>query len=464
MPQQNNTKKEIEQIRENLYMMTEMFNKIKDGIYITDEKGTTIYVNDTFIDLSGLRKEDLIGKNVYKLNTTNVLPNSCCAKVIETGKPVDTINNYYEGQRCLVSGSPIYDANGQLKRTIAVIRDVSELDFLMKRVSEAENKVKSIGSDYVDDSDGHESDSQNVVMNHIYEQAKKIADVDTTILILGETGVGKDHLAEYIHEASDKANQGKLIKINCGAIPEHLLESELYGYEDGAFTGAKKGGKKGLFEEAAGGTLYLDEIGDMPYMLQVKLLNVLNDQYFYKIGGTQKVKFTGRIIAATNSDLERLVEDRKFRKDLFYRLNVVSFDVPPLRNRREDILQIARQYIAYYNEYFGRQCYLSKDSVDLMIVYNWPGNIRELKNIIERTILMTDKDLIDTTDLLSCMKDEESIEHVETVESTLKERLANYEKFIIQEVLVKSNTLGEAAKRLGIDISTLVRKKKRLGI
>lgn len=460
--------KQIARLNSQQYLHNEMLNKLKDGIYITDEVGTTTFVNDAFLNLSGLTREQIIGKTVYDLRKYNVLPNSCCAKVIETMGPVSTINHYYKGQRCLVSGSPIFDENGNLSKTIAVIRDVSELDILMKTITKEKNLF--IKSDYnLKNKADHDPVEiiNNVRMKNIYKKAKKIANVDSTILILGETGVGKDFIATYIHSISNSSN-GKFIKINCGAVPEHLLESEFFGYEEGAFTGAQKGGKKGLFEEANGGILYLDEIGDMPYTLQVKLLSAINDRMFYRIGGTNPIEFNARIIAATNHDLKKLVEEKKFRADLYYRLNVVTFVIPPLRNRKEDIIPLSMQFLEYYNNKYGKNSYFTSNCLENFLIYEWPGNIRELKNIIERLVLMTDSADIDT-DLFR--------EHLILTESstgipdlfmsdrkTLKEKTEDYEKEIIESTLAVSKNMKEAALRLGIDISTLVRKKQKYNL
>lgn len=460
--------KQIERLNSQQYLHNEMLNKLKDGIYITDEMGTTTFVNDAFLNLSGLTREQIIGKTVYDLRKYNVLPNSCCAKVIETMGPVSTINHYYKGQRCLVSGSPIFDENGNLAKTIAVIRDVSELDVLMKTITKEKNLF--IKSDYDVKTKSYHDPIEiinNVRMKNIYKKAKKIANVDSTILILGETGVGKDFIATYIHSISNTSN-GKFIKINCGAVPEHLLESEFFGYEEGAFTGAQKGGKKGLFEEANGGILYLDEIGDMPYTLQVKLLSAINDRIFYRIGGINPIEFDARIIAATNHDLKKLVEEKKFRSDLYYRLNVVTFVIPPLRNRKEDIIPLSTQFLEYYNNKHGKNCYFTSNCLENFLIYEWPGNIRELKNIIERLVLMTDSAGIDT-DLFR--------EHLLLTESgaglpglfmsdrkTLKEKTEDYEKEVIESTLAVSKNMKEAAARLGVDISTLVRKKQKYNL
>ncbi len=465
--------KHIFHLNRQQYMYNEMFNKLKDGIYITDEEGTTIYVNDAFINLSGLTREQIIDKTVYELKDHNILPNSCCAKVIETKGQVSTINNYYKGQRCLVSGSPIFDENGNLVKTIAVIRDVSELDILMKSIAKEENLFIKNKSDYNIESKDSKKESVLILNNDkiksIYDKAKKIASVDSTVLLLGETGVGKDFIASYIYNTCTWKNKGKFVKINCGAVPEHLLESEFFGYEEGAFTGAQKGGKKGLFEEANGGILFLDEIGDMPYTLQVKLLSSLNDRMFYRIGGTKPILFNARIIAATNVDLKKLVDEKKFRADLYYRLNVVRFVIPPLRYRKEDIIPLAQQFLEKYNNKYGKNCYFSAGCLDSLLKYEWSGNIREMKNIIERIVLMIDDACINTSLFMEQLLNGESISdmsnnNIMQDNKSLKEKIDEYEKEVIEKTLAISKNMRHAAENLGIDISTLVRKKQKHGI
>lgn len=461
--------KQILRLNRQQYLYNEMFNKLDDGIYVTDEEGSTQYVNDAFINLSGLTREQIIGKTVYDLRNHNILPNSCCAKVIETRGPVSTINNYYKGQRCLVSGSPIFDEEGKLSKTIAVIRDVSELDILMKNIAKEENLFIKSKSDY--NMETIESKREPVInnesMRNIYNKAQKIASVDSTVLILGETGVGKDFIASYIYNTCNWKNKGKFVKINCGAVPEHLLESEFFGYEEGAFTGAQKGGKKGLFEEANGGVLYLDEIGDMPYTLQVKLLSSLNDRMFYRIGGTKPVEFNARIIAATNVDLKKSVDEKKFRADLYYRLNVVRFVIPPLRQRKEDIIHISQQFLEHYNNKYAKNCYFSASCLENFLTYEWPGNIREMKNIIERIILMSDEACIDTDlfreNLINGDNDTVITDNKLSVldNKSLKEKMNEHEKEIIEKTLLLSKNMKEASEILGIDISTLVRKKQK---
>lgn len=464
--------KQIEYLTKQQYIYNEMLNKVEDGIYITDNLGTTLFVNDAFLSLSGLSRDNIIGKTVYDLRKDNILPNSCCSKVIETKSTVFTINNYTEGQKCLVSGSPIFDDEGNLVRTIAVIRDISELDRLMKSIANKEDltiKTNYVLNEEQENTKVNQFISNNEVVKSIYEKAKKVANVDSTILILGETGVGKDFLAYYIYNISDKKNKGKFVKINCGAVPENLLESEFFGYEEGAFSGAQKGGKRGLFEEANNGVLFLDEIGDMPYSLQVKLLNVINDKVFYRIGGVKPVKFNAKIITATNAELKQLVDEKKFRLDLYYRLNVVEFIIPPLRHRREDIIPLSQSLIEHYNNKYSKNSFFSPECLEKFIAYDWPGNIREMKNIIERLVLMTDTPCINTNlfkEQLIIGENDIPFKFNSTSENnkTLKERVEEFEREEIIKTLSDSKTLKSAANILDIDISTLVRKKQRYKI
>jgi PAS domain S-box-containing protein len=470
----NEIEKQVSYLNHQQYLYNEMFNKLDDGIYITDEKGQTLFINDAFVNLSGLSRESLIGKKVQELKADAVLPNSCCEKVIETKQTVTTINNYYEGQKCLVTGSLIRDEHGEFKRTIAVIRDVSELDMLMKKV--ANEKTLSLAfTKNMDEIKGEMIRDEVIVNNNpmvkdIYQKAKKLADIDSTVLILGETGVGKDFLASYIHANSSTRKKEKMIKINCAAIPEHLIESELFGYENGAFTGAQKGGKKGLFEEAGRGTIFLDEIGDMPYTMQVKLLNALNDLKFYRIGGAKEIKLKARIIAATNANIKELVQEKKFRADLYYRLNVINLTIPPLKERKEDIIPLAQSFLEYYNNKHRKNCFFSPKCLQHFLVYPWNGNVREMKNLIERLTIMSEEVCIDDKMFIEHLGQDVSmmVFNIDTMEQmnemTLKERMDLYEKNLLEDLISKNFTMKEMAKQLGIDVSTLVRKKQKHGI
>ena len=308
-------------------------------------------------------------------------------------KPVTTINNYYRGQKCLVSGSPVFDPDGNLIRTVAIVRDVSELDAMMESLSREERdwKTGSQPSEKTGDKplSGYTlPESEEPVMQDICDKARRMADLDSTLLIVGETGTGKDYLASAIHEIRTRKT-GELVRINCGAIPEHLIESELFGYEKGAFTGAAPEGRKGLLETAGEGTVLLDEIGEMPYLLQVKLLNVLNDRLFYRVGGNRMIEFKARVIATTNANLGELVRLKRFRADLYFRLNVFRISVPPLRRRQGDIIPLLNVFLEGFNSVYGKKHSFTTEALLILRDYGWPGNTRELKSLVEKAVVFS---------------------------------------------------------------------------
>lgn len=304
------------------------------------------------------------------------------------------------------------------------------------------------------------------IMTAFLWEAGKIACSDAPVLIQGETGVGKELLALAIHEAGARKNK-PFIAVNCAAIPDSLIESELFGYEEGAFTGAKKGGKPGKFELASGGTLFLDEIGDASLPLQSKLLRVLQEMEFERVGGTHKQKVDVRIIAATNRDLSLLVHRGQFREDLYYRLNVLSLTVPPLRDRKEDISLLVEYYLNEFNRKYHRKVRVSKDAMEILENYSWPGNVRELKNLIEKLVVLNSKDIIYPFDLPPHMipgktKDREvpASAKVEVhMPASLKEILHEAEKQAFEKALSWcQNNRTQAMKLLGISRRTFYKK------
>ncbi len=453
-----------------------ILNNLPDGVYIADEKGVTLYVNDSFLELSGLKRENIINANLQTLVNDGSVPTSNGLQVIKSKKPISTIIKYYSGKDCLVSGTPIFDSKGKLKRVVSIIRDVSELQKLRSDLE----KTESLSSIYVrklNEMSINATDTintKNKQMEALYGLASNISNVDSSVLILGETGVGKDFFANYIHKISTRKN-APFLKINCSAIPEHLLESELFGYEPGAFTGASQKGKPGLFEVANNGTLFLDEIGEMPYPLQAKLLAVIQDKKMYRIGGSKAINIDARIIAATNVDLQQLIAEKKFRMDLYYRLNVINFEIPPLRERKEDIVFFSNTFLNDYNNKYGKCRYFSPELYTAFLNYNWPGNIREMRNIIERLVIIAKENLISDQlfyeQITPSQKKSTTLAPVDVdvyttkiTSPSLKKNLEDYELYLLRSAIVKHRTLSEAADALGIDLSTLVRKKKKFGL
>jgi PAS domain S-box-containing protein len=457
-----------------IFSLREMMNRLQEGIYITDNRGVTLYVNTAFLNLSGLKEEDLLGKRVHDLRDGRVLPTSCCARVIETKGPVSTINNYYHGQKCLVSGSPIFDHSGRLIRTIAIVRDVSELDAMMEHLGEEKIKRGKIEQHKASGNEEYTMPvSDEPSMQEIYKKAVNLAKLNSTILIEGETGTGKDYLALAIHNLNAHKKEGSLVRINCGAIPEHLIESELFGYEAGAFTGASPEGRKGLFEEAGEGTVFLDEIGDMPYILQVKLLNVLNDRQFYRVGGNRIIDFKARVIATTNADLGKLVQEKKFRADLYYRLNVFRLTLPPLSKRQKDITTLLSLFLKEFNRQYMSNHTYTPEAIFYLLNHPWPGNIRELKNFVEKSVVFSQGTAMTVNEVqlilapeIPDFKDGENVKINKSAsdEKSLKEKMFHFEAQILSQAIKEAPTLREAAINLEIDLSTLMRKKRKYGI
>ncbi len=305
--------------------------------------------------------------------------------------------------------------------------------------------------------------SNSPLVKKMIDNCLKVASHDTTILITGESGVGKEVVARLIHRAGNRMS-GELLCVNCGCIPENLLEAELFGYEDGAFTGAKKGGKAGLFQVAHGGTIFLDEIGELPINLQVKLLRVIQEKQIYCIGGNVPISIDVRIIAATNKDLKQQVRKGLFREDLYYRLNVIPIMIPPLRERSEDIASLSAFFINKHNQQFGFQKNFTPEAISLLQQYSWPGNIRQLENFIQRALIFSDSDLIDYQHIKAFI-DEEYVgldsESNENDSLSLQAILEDAEKKALFAAKEKFRTTREIASHLGISQASVVRKLKK---
>ncbi|HHX26462.1 MAG TPA: sigma 54-interacting transcriptional regulator, partial [Firmicutes bacterium] len=303
----------------------------------------------------------------------------------------------------------------------------------------------------------------SIEMGKVLQVATKVAQVTSTVMILGESGVGKEVVARFVHNASLRRG-GPFVTINCGAIPPNLLESELFGYEAGAFTGAKRQGKPGMIETASSGTLFLDEISDLPLDLQVKLLQVIQERRLTRVGGIQPIEVDIRIIAATNRDLAKMVERGEFRADLFYRLNVVPIVIPPLRSRRDDIIPLIYHFLAKHNNTHRYNKTISRETREVLTQYSWPGNVRELENLIERLVVTVEGDEIGVEDLPQYIKERDvSCNSKVIVEGVipLREAVEEVERQLIKHAQEEHETTYEIAEALGVNQSTVVRKLKK---
>jgi PAS domain S-box-containing protein len=449
--------------RDLLGMMENSF----DAVAIVDNESRLLLVNPAFERVMGLKKSEVMGRKISDLVAEGVSDTGASLKVIETGTSQTVIINTKSGKQVLSTGMPVFDHNGNITRIFCNLRDVTELNALKERYEQSQ---KLISKYLLELQEVKKIETMKTFiarskqMKQVVETAYRLARFDTTVLVLGESGVGKDLVARIIHEASPRRETGIFVKINCGAIPENLLESELFGYKGGAFTGASKEGKPGYFEVADKGTLFLDEIGDLPMRLQVKLLSVIQDQEVTRLGDVNRKKVDVRIIAATNQDLEKSVRNGQFREDLYYRLNVVPISIPPLRKRKEEIPFLLAHYIDQCNRKYNTGHRLSQEVVEILSRYGWPGNVRELANLVEHLIIVTNEPVLKREHLPQkyITPSEEKGEGPSDTPGSLRQEMEKVETQLIKRVLDRTRNYEEAAHLLGISLSTLSRRIRHI--
>ncbi|OSS42579.1 Acetoacetate metabolism regulatory protein AtoC [Desulfurella amilsii] len=454
----NNINKEIELFYAMYY----------DEIMVTDDKGKIIGVNNPVCEeCYNLNEINLINTNVKELEDKGIFKPSITLKVIKEKKHISILQKTQTGKVLMVYGLPVFDSSFKLSKVFSTSKDLTEIYTLKEKLSKTEKlmekyylKLKEIKNE------------QNLFENVIYKSSqmrnlidliKRISMVDSHIILNGESGVGKTLFAKIIHKLSNRRNN-EFVSINCGAIPENLLESELFGYEKGAFTGAKNEGKTGYIELANNGTLFLDEISELALQMQVKLLKVLDEKSFTRVGGIKPIKSDFRLIAATNKDLEKLTKENKFREDLFYRLNVIQISIPLLRERKDDIPLLVNFFIEKYNKKYNTNKKLDPKVFDVFLEYKWPGNVRELENIIERLVVTIDKNLIEKSDLPSFFfnQDYQTVQIDQIL--PLKKSIDNLEKQLLGKAYEIHKNTYKVAEVLRISQSSVVRKLKKYRI
>jgi len=441
-----------------------------DGIYITDGEGTTLYINKAFTRMTGVTPEEVLGRSVQDIMRDGLFENAVAPEVIRQKRQVNSISGVPRAHmKMLVTGTPIFDDAGVVKRVVIIDRELSHLNEVRAELEASREKMKAIEEDAekklreIKHLRGQQRMSGLVGDSHVChllrEQIERIADLDVTVLLVGESGSGKEVVANEIHQHSARRG-GPFIKVNCSAIPANLLEAELFGYEKGAFTGASSSGRIGLFELADRGMILLDEIGDMPFELQSKLLRVIQSKEVTRIGGRKSIPLDVRIVAATNVDLKEQMARKLFREDLFYRINVFPIEIPPLRERKVDIISLSKHFSESYNDKYNKNITFTERAFEILCEYPWPGNVRELQNIIERLIIISQRsDAISEKQLLPLLgleKDELQI----SSDINLKEIVSNFEQKIIERAVKVHGSIRKAAKALHIDQSTLVKKRK----
>lgn len=436
---------------------------------IIDNKGLITAINQTTLDVLDIKKEAALGKYVL-----DVVPNSRLPQIVKTGRTDRADFWPINGHDTIVNRVPIRK-NGEIIGAIgySLFLNMSGAMVLANKLQEMEKELNSYKNEICGiynakwEFDDLIGDSGPFAM--VRSIAERISVTTSTVLITGDSGTGKELFAQAIHNASNRS-MDPFIRINCVALPENLMESELFGYEEGAFTGARKGGKPGKFELAAGGTIFLDEIGDMPLAMQTKLLVVLQEKMVERVGGTTPIPVDVRVIAATNRDLERMVEEKKFREDLYYRLNVVRLDIPPLRRRMEDLPLLVKNLMFRLNRTLETNVYsISEQAMDLLMQYSWPGNVRELENLLERAInlaFINQEKCLGVKHFPSLAERVyDEIAPVLAAPRSLPETIQNVEKEMISQALSKTNgNKIQAAKLLGIYTSALYRKVSKYGL
>lgn len=434
-----------------------------DGIFITSPQGEFLYTNVKAVErISGTTQFEKF-ENVNEIKKAGVIvEESICKLNKRAGILIE--HKLKTGVEAFITSVPVYDEKGECICFVANYREIMALEELrrelVKTKSQSETYLRELTELRNRVHKENELITRNVEMLKVLESLVNISPTDATVSITGESGAGKEVVAKLIHKMSNRKD-GPFVQINCGAIPENLLESELFGYEKGSFTGAHHSGKKGILETAQDGTVMLDEIGDLPLRLQVKLLKVFQNRKMYRIGGTIPIELDVRIICATNKDLEAMVESGEFREDLFYRINVIPLHIPPLRDRKEDIIPLAQHFLKRMSEKYDKQIVLSEKVSKALVRYHWPGNIRELENIIERMVIISRKQVIDIDLLPNHIAVDASTSSALSTDQDLRQAVSYFELGIIKDAIEKHGSIRRAAKQLNVSHSTIVKKLKR---
>jgi PAS domain S-box-containing protein len=448
-----------------------IINSMSDGLWVSDGEGNVLRINPASARLNAVEAEQVVGRNMRDLVAEGVFDRSVTLEVIRTGKPVNMLQSR-RGRKLVLTGTPVRDDAGRLIRVVVNERDVTEIESLQRDLEEQE-AIKDryrgeMAEMQIEKAESRRVIAKSPVMQKAIRQAIKVSGTDSTVLILGESGVGKGLFADLIHKYSSRKER-PLVKVNCGAIPDSLVEAELFGYEKGAFTGAQARGKAGYFEAAEGGTLFLDEVAELPLSSQVKLLRFLEDHRITRVGATASREVDVRILAATHRDLHGMVEAGAFRLDLYYRLNVIPLTVPSLRERSECILPVLRHYVELYAQRLGVRRRLSRAATDVLLAYRWPGNVRELMNLCEQLVVMSDTEVIDLADLPPHLVSDASAAPAPAAatwdgETTLEEALLRTERAVLLRARHRYGSQTDMAKALGVNQSTVARKLQRHGL
>lgn len=452
--------------------LDQFLDAFKEGICISDVDGTIIHLNRRHGEITGIAREQMIGRSAMEFVHKGVLNVVLNPEVIRSGKPVTRVQSVSNGRQVILEGNPVFDRQGKVVLCITFIRDVTMLAELreqltvQKELLDAFQQLSNVGEDQALSRKTPKIFTSNAMLK-LYGEVNTIAETDATVLLLGETGVGKDVIARRIHSLSSRKNRA-FIKVDCGSIPENLIETELFGYAAGTFSGGSKAGKIGLIEAAAGGTLFLDEIGELPMPMQTRLLRFLQDWEIMRVGSTTPKQIDVRIVAATNKNLERAIARGEFRSDLYYRLKVAVITIPPLRERQADILPLARMFLEFYANKYHRKMAFSEEAEQVLVDYKWPGNVRELENLVQGLAVTCKSTLIRPADIpitgvgkpVTAARNESC--SIELDGKTYKEIMKELENKVLGAAMERYGSITEVAKHFQVDRSTIFRKVKEM--
>ena len=447
----------------------QLCDTFRDAICVTDRQGIVTLVNKRHAELTGIAREKMMGSRIQDMVQNGIFDVVLNPRIVETGQKVSSVQNLYNGRTLLLDGHPVKDATGQVAYVVTVIRDITALTELREEITAQRELLETFQNLSSEGVTGNQYPRvvQSPVMQRLYAEASAIAETDATVLLLGETGVGKDVVARHIHHNSMRSD-APFIKVDCGSIPENLIETELFGYVPGSFSGASKNGKAGLVEAASSGTLFLDEIGELPMTMQSRLLRVLQDWEVLRVGATVPKKVDVRVIAATNKELEREVARGAFRSDLYYRLKVAVLNIPPLRSRRVDILPLAQSFLTFYGKKYRKAVNLSEEAKQVLQNHTWPGNVRELENLVQGLVVTCKHGLVGVRDLAGirplppCESGEGQYALPSIEGRSLKSIMKEVETAVIEKGMQRYGSISELSRHFQMDRSTIFRKVKEI--
>ncbi len=440
---------------ENKETLKELANSMPFSVWINNGKGDILFANDSIVSMYGEEPKAIIGRNIISLADNGFVSEQALVETLRTKKIAFTLSMSKTGNKLSLTSYPLMDSSKKIKFIVGIGKFAEPITTYSQ-----ENKESTVITE-MDEIRTKEFVVASEQMKVIMESLPRVAKSEATVMILGETGVGKDGIAYQIHKLSPRANEPYVI-INCASIPENLIESELFGYEKGAFTNATTS-KMGLLEMANHGTIFLDEVGDMPYSVQIKLLRCIQNRQIMRVGGTKVRDLNVRFITATNQPMENLVSSGNFREDLYYRLNVIKLNIPPLRERTHDILPLVRHFMELFNKKYNTSKQLSRAVLRCLQSYSWPGNVRELQNTIEHAVVLCPYAIIGT-EFLPTYITEQQISDERKEYPTLREAVEETERKLLSEVMRYYSSTRRAAEVLGCNQATVVRKLQKYGL